>query len=495
MWLGMWLKALAAWKERHPVWFELSVSVLLGVLIEIGLTVFQPPTLLVVRRVGDDTADRMIRLAERTTGRLAASPTFAFIDIDDATWASWNFPLVTPRDKIATLLDRARRSHPLAILLDVDLAWPDPGEGQDALAKVLASYEPDAPPLLLVRSLIDVPKERLPRLRLTPYEDAVAGKANILFASPLFERDGDGNVRRWRLFAETCRKPPEPQGAPEVTPSMHLAAAMIARQALYGSPPDAAAPPLARMSRALAPFRPATCASGPVQREATLSDWPADIPIRVAPDEVSKRVIYRVAWTPGAVGLGPAVESRSGGETELVAVRPARLALAGDTSAPLPGLDGRIVVIGGSYASSGDWHDTPLGRMPGSLMIINAVEALAMNGTPREPSLRTRTATSFLVIVVASLATSFLRGSVAALAFAGVIFLLMVVSIASFQSGTMLDLAIPAVGAFLHDIAESAYSAIREVFEQGWRWPLKARKETAPESGPEENAGQEGAKE
>ena len=65
-------------------------------------------------------------------------------------------------------------------------------------------------------------------------------------------------------------------------------------------------------------------------------------------------MIYRVAWKPGEVGLGPVVDmpAGGGGETQLVAVRPARLAVAGDPNAALPDLEGKIVVIGGSFQSA-----------------------------------------------------------------------------------------------------------------------------------------------
>ena len=146
-------------------------------------------------------------------------------------------------------------------------------------------------------------------------------------------------------------------------------------------------PPLERMTRSLAGFTPDNCERANGGREGTLDSLPLDRPIRVEGDDVSKRVIYRVAWKPGVVGLGPVVESPDavgGGETQLVEVRPARLLAPGDPGAALPELEGRIVVIGGSFKGSGDRYNTPLGVMPGSLMIINAIEALTENGTPRE---------------------------------------------------------------------------------------------------------------
>ena len=477
--MGVLAKALERWKARYPKRFELALSVVFGVLIEIVILRFQPP-LLLVRRVGDDTADQMIRLLERTTYSIPKSPAFVLIDIDDATWKAWGSHLVTPRAYLAILLERVARSKPLAVALDVDLAYSDGTDGK-ALKAFLEDYKSDWPPLLLVRSLADDPDGGLPRPRLTEYDraigprtvngDLVPAKDNVIFTSPLFERDGDGKVRRWKLFAEACNGL-----APIVVPSMHLAAAMIARQAIYGAPPGDQDPPLERMTGSLAGFTPDNCKRANSGREGTLDPLPLDRPIRVEGDDVSKRVIYRVAWKPGVIGLGPVVEApdaAGGGETQLVEVRPARLAAPGDPGAALPELEGRIVVIGGSFTGSGDRYNTPLGVMPGSLMIINAIEALTENGTPREFSTLGRVAISLLVIVVASCLTLILRPIVAAAAFSAFLLMLMFAFLNSFQAGAVLDLAVPAVGAFVHDLWNSTLTMARDIRRLRWRWLLK----------------------
>jgi CHASE2 domain-containing sensor protein len=471
------VKALEWCKAHYPNSYELAISVVFGILIEIVILGFQPP-LLMVRRVGDDTADQMIRLLERTTSSIPRSPAFVFIDIDDATWKAWGSHLVTPRAYLATLLERVARSKPLAVALDVDLAYPDGTDGK-ALKVFLENYKPEWPPLLLVRSLADDPDGGLPQPRITDYDaaigprtvngDPVPAKDNVIFTSPLFERDGDGKVRRWKLFAEACNG-----AAPIVVPSMHLAAAMIARQAIYGAPPADEDLPLKRMSRSLAAFTPANCERVTGGRNGTLDSLPLDRPIQIEDDDVSKRVIYRVAWKAGAVGLGPVVDMPAGGgETELVAVRPARLAVEGGPDAALPGLEGRIVVIGGSFESSGDRYNTPLGVMPGSLMIINAIEALTQNGTPREFPTYFRIVISLLVIVVASLLTLILRPIVAAAAFSIFLLMLMFAFLNSFQAGAVLDLAVPAVGAFVHDLWKSTVTMARDIRRLRWRWFLK----------------------
>ena len=169
--VGTPVKALEWCKARSPNAFELALSVVFGILIEIVILGFQPP-LLMVRRVGDDTADQMIPLLERTTNSIPRSPAFVFIDIDDATWKTWGSPLVTPRAHIATLLERVARSKPLAVVLDVDLAYSDATDGK-ALKDFLEDYKSSWPPLLLVRSLADDPEGGLPQLRTTQYDEAI----------------------------------------------------------------------------------------------------------------------------------------------------------------------------------------------------------------------------------------------------------------------------------------------------------------------------------
>src|SRR5271155_1142170 len=111
------VKASEWGKAHYPNSYELAISVVFGILIEIVILGFQPP-LLMVRRVGDDTADQMIRLLERTTSSIPRAPALVFIDIDDATWKAWGSHLVTPRAYLATLLERVARSKPLAVALD-----------------------------------------------------------------------------------------------------------------------------------------------------------------------------------------------------------------------------------------------------------------------------------------------------------------------------------------------------------------------------------------
>lgn len=69
-------------------------------------------------------------------------------------------------------------------------------------------------------------------------------------------------------------------------------------------------------------------------------------------------------------------------------------------------IKGSIVIIGGSYQKSNDFHETPLGEMPGSLIIINAIHSLQIEGAnkpfPLWAVLLILTAIVFLIAVVFS---------------------------------------------------------------------------------------------
>jgi CHASE2 domain-containing sensor protein len=410
----------------------------------------------------------MIRLSEQTSRSLKNSPKFTFISIDDATYSAWGAHQVTPRARLKTIVERVARSDPTAILLDVDLSFSDSDDasGEAVLRDFLGQYPGSAPPLLLVRPLYhNAPPPALPRLRLTSYDEQTATKPNIIWGSPLFERDADGLVRRWQLFVQVCAG-----DHPAVLPALHLAAAMIARAKIGGfEDPEQAA---ARIPERLARFGSDSC-DRPTARSGEIVGKKGDLPaISIDRLDVSSRVLYRAAWRADQIALGGDVSS-SDGQAPFVAVRPASLAFSGDLTSPIPGLAGKIVVIGGSFADSGDWYQTPLGRMPGALLLINAVEALTVDGTPREPSVTESVVISIVIIVMSSIRAAFFRPIVAASLAAVGIFLIMLVTLPSFQSGVVFNLAVPAVGATVYDLCATLVEKYHLVRELGWRFVLK----------------------
>jgi CHASE2 domain-containing sensor protein len=471
---GSWIKAwedVRDWLRARPTWRDVLIGVLFGGLIEFVAVPFYFHDLSIVRHVGDDTVDRMIRLDQRLTGLVSNAMPFVFIDIDDASWAEWKFPLITPRDKIAELIDHAAASKPALIFLDIDLSWPsNDARGDGTLTKLIKGYGDNKPPLLLIRPLVEsrsANPEPLPRTRNTVLEadaSSVPEKARSNFSKAVkwvsseFEKDDDGSVRRWRLYEIVC----DPVGLPAVLPSLQLSAAL--QVLLHGDELK-----IASALKAADVQIPAGCSAPPRSTEpVTFQD--AAPPIASGLDDFGDRIIYTIGWDHAAATLGPQIEQSGGPILPLVAVRPARAVLKLPAGQPIEGLKDRIVVIGGSYAGSGDWHKTPIGPMPGALIAINAMHNLIEFGTPREPKEPLRTGIALALVVVVALLFSWLRPFVAGFAATIVTLIILIVSIPWFRSGVILDLAVPSFGVVVHNLLLLGIDTSKNLWRHGWRW-------------------------
>jgi len=474
---------------RHPRVRAFIISVIIGIGLEAALHLV--PKIHLVSAIGDRLADSLIGLSLATSSRINAPFAFVLIDIDDATWhrPDWNTPLVTPRDAIRDLLQRVAPSRAAAIIVDVDLAFGD-GNAKP-LKDFLQAYPANAPSLILMRSLIS-PDPAGPTIypapRGTDYDAATKDHPkdhpNIYWAVPLFQRDPDGMIRRWKLAAIACQTGPASEtGVPIAIPSAELIAALIARQVTL--PAAGSAPiPLDSLLGKLARLLPDNCTSaapdpGPIVLDGYLP------PIVIKSDDISNRVLYTVRWQNGAIALGPVVPL-DGVEVPLVSVRPARTVLALPADGTMSGLDGRIVVIGGSFADSGDWHGTEVGLMPGALVVINAIEALAQRGTPREPCRPERLAMSLGIILLVAGFVAVLRPIVALLCSGLLVFGILVASIPSVQSGVLLDLSVPATGILFHHLREflgPMRRGWRDMRRMGLRWLLRPQEEVGMKRG------------
>lgn len=463
------LERVLDFKARQPKRFDFLKAFAAGLAAWLALALLPLQTLEAVQRGADDAADRMMRLSSFTTANLDRTAEFAIFDVDEASWQDWGQPLVLPRDKLANLVAVAVGLKARAIVLDVDLAYPDKDERERALSDFLRQYPKGAPPLLLVRSLTaasDGGPARYPSQRQTPYDEpvarAVAAGARITWATPLFEADRDGLIRRWRLFEIVCDA-----GTASVVPSLPLAVADLVRRksgAAGASAADA-------LQGELKPLLPRECASPAATARPVAIAATAGAPeIVLNGSDQSQRVIYRIPWRPNEPSLGP----RTGNDPplNLVEVRSARAVLAAPPGA-LARLEGRFVLIGGSFAAGGDIHPTPIGAMPGVVVLANAMHALVYSGTPRAPKPWQSAVITLAVLTIAAAATAFLRPSVAAVATACGVLLIQVLALPIFRSGAVLSLAVPALGAVFHETIEAWVKTLESIREQRWRWALR----------------------
>lgn len=285
-----------------------------------------------------------------------------FLDIDDATRIAWKAEGSTPHPALAELIRLASANRASAVLVDFDLSAELPGTPPDPnLSGVLRGYAAEAPLLMLVRRINFTrgnaaegqETRHASGSAATPYDGDVEGKPNIMWVSALNQPGGDGQVRRVRLWQVVC------DGASgTVFPSAALA--VRARLAEGGARRDA-------LTEFLETRAAVECG------RATMPEpqWPK----AAAQDSMLPYVF-------GDSGTAPArlrVKQDGRALVLLRRISAARLVRqTGDVMEPAGEVDadpfeGRVVVIGASYTGNGDVHDTPLGAMPGALVIANSI--------------------------------------------------------------------------------------------------------------------------
>jgi len=105
---------------------------------------------------------------------------------------------------------------------------------------------------------------------------------------------------------------------------------------------------------------------------------------------------------------------------------------------------GKTVVIGSSYEAGKDLHETPIGEMPGAMVVINQINALMEFGQFQEVSRVIRWTGLLLLIVVFSLSFSFFTQTLCSQISTLIInAVLLPVSLWLFQYGVCLDLVFP----------------------------------------------------
>ncbi|MEA2793492.1 MAG: hypothetical protein QOI87_872 [Bradyrhizobium sp.] len=453
----MRLSSYYAWRARHPALNSIAIALVLGLVIEILFkTVLHEVRFL--RTAENWIFDASMNLAQRVEEAPIEAIPFGFVDIDDSTWADWDFPLITPRDRLADILESVAAARPAVMVLDLDLAWPDPTGANDRLVNFLRNYPADAPPLIVARSLVPphAGTSGYPSIRPTYFDVVTADHPNIRWGTVQFSGDGDRVARRWRLYEPTCWK-----GTPNTVPSVELAAAAAVDARTEQSLADA-----------LRKLVPSNC-------EAAV-DATAQIPgigngVVLSRSRSEQRIIYSIRWRAKEAFLGPwAVAKGRNERVPLVAVRPARAVLAahaaGDAAAIFAD---RIVVVGSSFEQTGDYHLTPLGPMPGSMVLINAIHSLLQRGTPREPGLVAQILIGTGLVVANALVFCFLRLFLAVSIGLLLIMGLMIMTVGWLRAGVMIDLAVPSMGVLIHRFFVMSENGFELLRRQGLRALLR----------------------
>lgn len=124
------------------------------------------------------------------------------VAIDDQTHRTWGSPAVTPRKPLIELLRTIARARPLAVVVDIDLAWGGADPDLPVLRDFLATYAGPAPMVF--------PKRLEPaaggtwRAATSPLDDVFAANAHLAWAHANFESDSGGVVRQWTDWVSIC---------------------------------------------------------------------------------------------------------------------------------------------------------------------------------------------------------------------------------------------------------------------------------------------------
>lgn len=306
--------------------------------------------------------DRLVRWSTAIAQDNANSIPVTFVDVDGASMQRFGAPAITPRDMLAAVTQSARDAGAAGIFLDFDFALGrDQERGQRALVDLVDTYPAEAPPLLLVRAnAADTAGGTTASAGAEQYAAiaaAVARRAGdgapIRFVAARARLDDDLVVRRWVLWETDCTA-----GRTDASPQLFAAAI-----ASFG-PREG----LARVDRLAEAETDAACrkAARPAFAWPRNPELEARIPFRLMAadrsfgrDAISRdgvtvplmrRVIAHTLVRPGADAGQP--------------MRPRTV--AADLFA------GRFVIVGATE-QAGDRYVTPLGVLPGAVIVANNV--------------------------------------------------------------------------------------------------------------------------
>jgi len=457
--------------QRHPKPCRLVANIAIGLSVLGALMLFQyyfhyPAWMM-------DVEDAHLDFAMRhqdtiPSAKEKAVPPFVFLDIDNQTHKLWGEPLFTPRDKIKKLIEVAVKGGARLVVVDVDLSQKTPIEGlplsgdlqqhpyDKALSDYLVGYKTNCqdkcPPIILDRAFRPLSEpadgdEPIREPRTGFLEAAVKQSAPYtLWASPLFQPSSyDHAIRRWGLWQSICT-----EALPEVLPSMPLLAAAMVH---HETPQQAQA----QINAELVRFKQAICGEHIPQSESSK-------PIKIAEGlEITEgmygsrqRIIYKMPWNPPQSIADKWIlryalrDDDKETQKVILTVFSAQPYL----ESPEGGVfQDKVVVIGSSYSDGGNLYSTPLGTMPGGLVIINAIHSLLQYGAMK-PYFVWNKGWAVLLIVAVSILLAFFVESFWLMFLSGIgIILLVPVSAFLFVEGVWINFALPLLAIHIHQMA------------------------------------------
>jgi CHASE2 domain-containing sensor protein len=410
-----------------PFWRGFAINMVIGLLILLFLQ-FVVVDSRFIHETEDLGIDWVMKI-RRDTAPVKEAPSFVLLDIDEDTYQKWQEPFLTPRDKLLKLLEFSVEGQPKIIIVDIDLSYPSNHPSEESLPKhdqdlydFFAQYDTNyclktkCPHILLARRFKPrSSKNNYFEQRLSFLEVAVANSQHIHWASTSFDLERDNVLRRWRLWEMTCTK-----NQLAVIPSMQLLAVALVKNPTAGD---------IQITSKINEIKSTDCRNAnPITPMGHF--LLGDLKIHFSPTRLHRRIIYNISWQ---------------GVTHHILSTQAVHKIT-DNNQPIDNefLQGSITVIGGSYRDSRDIYATPIGRMPGTMVIINAIHSLLQYGELKTLSLwemlLIQAALIFLMSLVFAYFKNVFLGNLLSVAL--IILLMVPLSFLLFEYGLWLNFAI-----------------------------------------------------
>jgi CHASE2 domain-containing sensor protein len=349
-------------------------------------------------------------------------------DVDDQSYRAWKSPLITPRDKLQALIQKAIDSGAKVIGVDISLSWTSDGDMREhsdspadlKLAHYLQSLNEsqatDAPLIFLTRHYRP-PLEKTARFLERPpifLDQALPVEKQVFWTSTFFKMDEDRVIRRWQLAPLVCQN-----GRLSVVPSMAL---LMTLAHLHTQNQDTR-----EAVKVIRDFKTAwetwakqfSCDEHQGKSLAELCQIKAcpnftlTLPEKPQVTDTihhvdllegyeTEKVIYRFAPP----------DTPQSGQKSLFEVKSAKAILSGELAVDVAG---QMVFIGVTHQDNGDYHPIPIRYkdVSGVYILANAVDTLLRFGQFQPQARAEKVKWLIVLVIVMTLIFTFLSISIA----------------------------------------------------------------------------------
>lgn len=421
-------------KRRESVVLDLWVGIFMAIIFSLYLHEY--PSLADPEDASMDFAMTVNQCGEGRNcsfpnkGKNNIPPKIVLLNIDDGTYEKWGRPLLIPRNHLKQLIDSAAIDGARLIVVDIFLSEKTPTDGglgysgdklhsdDQVLRDYLASYDQKncgdnkCPPIVLIRNsfrhtksgFFGVDKWPVSRMRPSFLDESIKSSSPtslIQWASPVFwVSKFDGSLRRWWLWQPVCEN-----DKPKFIPSVELLVASLTSKEDKNY--KAVLTQLNEVSsNKIDPSFVEQTSCPPTYEPKSLPESIIIGNLTIEKDELSggginQRIMFIMPWEGESSKITRVTAKFDSGDKEILTVLPAYRYLNPDSMSSFNGdIKDSVVIIGYSHFDTADMHKTPLGNMPGMMVIANGIYSLFLNGGQIESPVLTKFILEFVCLLI-----------------------------------------------------------------------------------------------